>query len=66
MSDDDAGPAVLALRDWLAGQALAGILANPNHRIGEVTFDRVCTNAYEFADAMLIVRGGAITGGGNE
>jgi hypothetical protein len=46
----------MSLRDWFAGHALAGILANPNHRIGEITFERIGKDAYIFADAMLSAR----------
>lgn len=38
----------MSLRDWFAGQALAGILAANNHR-GTPSVDE----AYKWADAML-------------
>lgn len=43
----------MSLRDWFAGQALAGLCANPNnHNIQEV-----CARiAYAQADAMLAER----------
>jgi hypothetical protein len=37
----------MSLRDWFAGQALAGI-ANPN-----MTYDRAAASCYAAADAML-------------
>ena len=41
----------MTLRDWFAGQALAGML------IGEWLSDKgVATLAYEYADAMLAAR----------
>jgi len=42
----------MTLRDWFAGQALAGMLANPAHRID---FKRAhdAGFCYEVADAML-------------
>jgi len=41
----------MTLRDWFAGQALAGML------IGEWLSDKgVATLAYEYADAMLRAR----------
>jgi len=67
-TEDDGGPAFplqsigpeyppgyagMSLRDWFAGQALAGILANPNHMIGTTTYAQIGKDAYIFADAML-------------
>lgn len=43
----------MSLRDWLAGQALMGLLADPHQSGASVDFAR---NAYGFADAMLAVR----------
>jgi hypothetical protein len=61
MSINDGGPAFptryhedmhgMTLRDWFAGQALAGMLANPDSWTG----DRGVT-AYRYADAMLRAR----------
>ena len=54
----DGGPAVhgsfgMSLRDWMAGQALAGIIA-----AGKETTPRdIAEEAYDIADAMLEVRG---------
>ena len=52
----------LELRDWLAGQALAGILMNPNTpRAGEGPLeehaDAIAEQAYAYADALLRRRG---------
>ena len=64
MSDkpNDGGPAFpgdglgkqgMSLRDWFAGQALAGLIACPNTSGDEKAF---ACNAYKFADAMLAER----------
>ena|SRR5579885_1300492 len=52
----------IELRDWLAGQALAGILANPNApKVESLPFeqhaDSLAEQAYAYADAMLRRRG---------
>ena len=60
MSDvNDGGPAFpggrahsMTLRDWFAGQALAGMLANP-HTWTEEDLEGA---AYRYADAMLRAR----------
>ena len=44
----------MSLRDWFAGQALAGILSNPN--IENAFFKVDAGLAYEAADAMLAAR----------
>ena len=44
----------MTLRDWFAGQALAGILSNPNIENAYFTVDAGL--AYEAADAMLAAR----------
>jgi hypothetical protein len=63
---DDGGPAFpnndahgcayagMTLRDWFAGQALAGLLANG----GAVSWEGDATNAYTVADAMIEARKG--------
>ena len=43
----------MSLRDWFAGQALAGLFANPN-AIG--TFQDIADDTYKVADAMLKAR----------
>jgi len=52
------GPGMM-LRDWFAGQALAGMLANSwlTERYGAPLNTRAA-DAYEFADAMLKARKG--------
>ena len=49
----------MSLRDWFAGQALTGIIANPHEPNGE-TWGEIITNlsrsAYQYADAMLAER----------
>lgn len=64
---EDGGPAFpkdgpfaahgMSLRDWFAGQALAGIIANP-HNEREVTFIQMGKDVYTFADAMIEARKG--------
>jgi len=46
----------MTLRDWFAGQALAGLLASNENNM---PFDVVAPLAYRHADAMLKARGGA-------
>lgn len=49
----------MTLRDWFAGQALAGICANPDWHPTDV--QSVARDAYAHADAMIAARetGGA-------
>lgn len=48
----DAG---MSLRDWFAGQALCGLLADPDGPRGEGS-DPYVVGAYRIADAMLAER----------
>ena len=44
----------MSLRDWFAGQAIAGLMATPNgHRV----MLEAAADAWELADAMLKARG---------
>lgn len=43
----------MTLRDWLAGQALAGICANPREDYSGTTRNEKADEAYRQADAML-------------
>ena len=54
--DTDRRDRGMSLRDWFAGQALAGSLSNPNHTLGTVTFEMVSTDCYKWADAILAAR----------
>lgn len=58
--DEQAG---MTLRDWFAGQALAGIMARPAHSDGLDKTER-CIWAYEHADAMIAAR--KAKGGGDD
>ena len=44
----------LSIRDWFAGQALAGLMANRRALDGDERL--VATQAYDLADAMLAAR----------
>ena len=44
----------MSLRDWFAGQALAGILGNPDFK--HCTTDEIVMTARHVADAMLAAR----------
>ena len=52
---DDKDNEGMSLRDWFAGQALAGILSNPN--IENKTFGADASAAFAAADAMLAAGG---------
>ena len=56
--NSDWGVPGMTLRDWFAGQALSGILANP-HNLREVTFIDMANDSYRFADVMLVARADA-------
>ena len=43
----------MSLRDWFAGMALSGLLANPEH---DESFPLNAEHAYRVADAMLAER----------
>jgi hypothetical protein len=45
----------MTLRDWFAGQALAGALADPTCDLSPI---ELAKKIYEFADAMLAAREG--------
>ncbi len=47
----------MSLRDWFAGQALAGTIAGL-HGVTE-SFGTLAADSYAIADAMLAARGGA-------
>ena len=46
-------PATMTLRDWFAGQVLAGIIAHSGEIISP---QRIAEYAYKQADAMISVR----------
>ena len=43
----------MTLRDWFAGQAIAGMMAYPGNRTTAITLAEI---AYEMADAMIATR----------
>ena len=51
----------MSLRDWFAGQALAGLLACPDVSGG---WESISKSAYTYADAMLRARESGQEGGG--
>lgn len=53
--EDETGRLGMSLRDWFAGQALAGILAN-TALVDTKAAKWVAQYAYEIADALLIER----------
>lgn len=44
----------LSIRDWFAGMALQGMVANPS--IGSLETDQFASDAYLYADAMIARR----------
>ncbi len=49
----------MSLRDWFAGQALAGVIDVCRHdtvSIGETRYGMFASKAYDIADAMLAAR----------
>lgn len=57
---DDGGPCSVSydqtgmtLRDWFAGQALTGVLSDPNSC---ADYHLVARSAYGYADAMIVAR----------
>ena len=46
----------ISLRDWFAGQAVAGLLANRVTDDEPWTWKQIATGAYLVADTMLLVR----------
>jgi hypothetical protein len=43
----------MGMRDWFAGRALEGILANPEEEAMDAPSEEIAQLAYKFADAML-------------
>lgn len=51
------GESGMSLRDWFAGQALAGLLACPSANFqNHCTVESAARNSFRFADAMLAER----------
>jgi hypothetical protein len=48
----------MTLRDWFAGQALAGLLAGQYAATSHYNLSEVPDEAYRIADAMLLARKG--------
>jgi hypothetical protein len=46
----------MTLRDWFAGQALAGLSANPREDYSGTTRDDKAVESYRQADAMIAAR----------
>lgn len=57
--DVPAVPLPISLRDWFAGQIIAGALANPGllERVAGRTLEQMMREVYEGADALLSARG---------
>ena len=63
MPIDAGGPAFspawkqgVTIRDWVAGQALSGLLADPTTDIPGMTHRRTAVECYRWADAMMAAR----------
>lgn len=50
----------MSLRDWFAGMALVGLLANSKFNTAK---DRYCKHAYQIADKMLAEREKEVSNG---
>jgi len=48
----------MSLRDWFAGQVLAGWVSDPQVEITTGTVGNIAMYCYELADAMIAARGG--------
>lgn len=46
----------MSMRDWFAGQALAGILASRHYSQTQLAVDGIAKTLFEMADAMLKAR----------
>jgi len=48
----------MSLRDWFAGQAMAGLWANGHDQVIELAgdFEQTASSCYQMADAMLAAR----------
>lgn len=53
---EEAPPQGMSLRDWFAGMAMQGLLANTFAQTTETKAKTFAGSAYEFADAMIKVR----------
>lgn len=54
--DEDFNFKGMSLRDWFAGQAIAGALADDNDDLEHADWDACAGYAYRLADAMLAAR----------
>lgn len=57
----DCGAEGMTLRDWFAGQVLAGMMADEGLAIGEKQFSIDAARAYAMADAMIMARSNSST-----
>ncbi len=49
----EAGDPGMSLLDWFAGQAMAGMMANPNIETGQ---EQIASGSYHMAQEMLLAR----------